>query len=134
MLFKIQHKLVDINSEFVQPGDNRTRGSQHLRQLEANKDVYRYSFYPRTISDWNSNNQRLELASHISHRQPDSTGIQGSRRLPANHTPLPLDPLQLYIGLTRDVENLICFYWASQFLHRVTQKIYTLTTEEKSND
>ena len=53
MLFKIQHGLVDISPEFVQPGDSRTRGSQRIRQLEANKDVYRYSFYPRTISDWN---------------------------------------------------------------------------------
>ena len=53
MLFKIQHGLVDISLEFVQPGDSRTRGSQRIRQLEANKEVYRYSFYPRTISDWN---------------------------------------------------------------------------------
>ena len=53
MLFKIQHGLVDISPEFVQPGDSRTRGSQRIQQLEANKDVYRYSFYPRTISDWN---------------------------------------------------------------------------------
>ena len=29
------------------------RGSQRLRQLQATKDVYKYSFYPRTISDWN---------------------------------------------------------------------------------
>ena len=53
MLFKIQHRLVDISPEFVQPGDSSKRGSQHIPQLEANKDVYRYSFYPQTISDWN---------------------------------------------------------------------------------
>ena len=53
VLFKIQHGLVDISPEFVQPGDSHTRGSQRIRQLEAHKDVYRYSFYPRTISDWN---------------------------------------------------------------------------------
>ena len=53
MLFKIQNGLVDISPEFVQRVDSRTRGSQRIQQLEANKDVYRYSFYPRTISDWN---------------------------------------------------------------------------------
>ena len=56
MLFKIQHVLVDISPEFVQPGDSRTRGSQRIRQLEANKDVYRYSFYqsPTAMPSWDS--------------------------------------------------------------------------------
>ena len=53
MLFKIQHGIVDISAEFVQLGDSPTRGSQRIRQLEANKDIDIYSFYPRTISDWN---------------------------------------------------------------------------------
>ena len=53
MLFKIQHRLVDISTEFVQPGDSRTRGSQRIRQLEDNNDVHKSSLYPRTISDWN---------------------------------------------------------------------------------
>ena len=46
MLFKMQHGLIDISPEFVQPGDSHTRGSQRIRQLEANKGVYIYSFYP----------------------------------------------------------------------------------------
>ena len=37
----------------IQPNDTRTRGSLRLRQLQATKDVYKFSFYPRTISDWN---------------------------------------------------------------------------------
>ncbi|MCG8078457.1 MAG: reverse transcriptase family protein, partial [Candidatus Thiodiazotropha taylori] len=53
MLFKIQHGIVDISPDFVQPNDQRTRGSQRLRQLQATNDTYKYSFYPRTISDWN---------------------------------------------------------------------------------
>ena len=53
MLFRIQHGLVDVTTDYIQPNDTRTRGSQRLRQLQATKDVYKYSFYPRTISDWN---------------------------------------------------------------------------------
>ena len=53
MLFKIQQVLVDISPKFVQPGDSRTRGSQRIQQLEANKDLYKYAFYPWTISNWN---------------------------------------------------------------------------------
>ena len=53
MLFRIQHGLVDITTDYIQPNDTRTRGSQRLRQLQATKDVYKYSFYSRTNSDWN---------------------------------------------------------------------------------
>lgn len=53
MLFKIQHGIVDISPDFVQPNDQRTRGSQRLPQLQATNDTYKYLFYPRTISDWN---------------------------------------------------------------------------------
>ena len=53
MLFRIQHGLVDVTTDYIQPNDTRTRGSQRLRQLQATKDVYKYSFYPRTISDCN---------------------------------------------------------------------------------
>ena len=55
MLFciRIQHSLVDMNTDVIQPNDSHTRGSQHLCQLQASKDVYKYSFYPHTISDWN---------------------------------------------------------------------------------
>ena len=77
MLFKIQHGLVDISPEFVQPGDSHSRGSQRIRQLEANKDVYRYSLYPRTISGWD----RLPISVTNSH------SIQGLREVLAR---LPL--------------------------------------------
>ena len=53
MLFRVQHSLVDVTTDFIQLNDTRTRGSQRLRQLNATKDVYKYSFYPRTICDWN---------------------------------------------------------------------------------
>ena len=54
MLYKIQHKLVDVDaSNIVQPNDRRTRGSQRLYQPRAQSNVYKFSFYPRTIQEWN---------------------------------------------------------------------------------
>ena len=41
MLFLIQHGLVDVTTDYIQP--NNTRGSQSLRQLQATKDVYKFS-------------------------------------------------------------------------------------------
>ena len=60
MLFKIQRGLVDVNAEFVQLNDSRTKGSQRLRQLQATADIYKYSFYPRTICDWNRLSPELQ--------------------------------------------------------------------------
>ena len=68
-LFKIQHGIIDISPDFVQPNDHRTRGSKRLRQLQATNDSYKNSFCPRTISDWNR------------HRPPDSSVIQGCIQL-----------------------------------------------------
>ena len=53
MLFRIQHGLVDVTTNYIQPNDTRMRGSQCLRQLQATKDVYKFSVYPCSISDWN---------------------------------------------------------------------------------
>ena len=53
MLFRVHHGLVDVTTDYIKLNDTRTTGSQRLRQLNAAKDVYKYSFYPRTICDWN---------------------------------------------------------------------------------
>ena len=53
MLFRIRYGLVDIHTHIAHSNDSRTRGSQRLRQLPTSKDVYKYLFCPRTISDWN---------------------------------------------------------------------------------
>ena len=53
MLFRIQNGLINVTTDYIQPNDTRTRGSQRLHQLQATKDIYKYFFYPRTISDWN---------------------------------------------------------------------------------
>ena len=77
MLFKIQHGIIDISRDFVQLNDQRTRGSKRLRQLPATNDAYKFSFYPRTISDWN------RLQTHIT----DLQSPQGFRDALANLRP-----------------------------------------------
>ena len=39
MLFKIEHGIVDVSPDFVLPNDQRTRGSQRLRQQQATNDI-----------------------------------------------------------------------------------------------
>ena len=63
MLFKIQHGIIDISPDFVQLNDQRTRGSKRLRGLPATNNAYKFSFYPRTISDWK------RLPTHITNLQ-----------------------------------------------------------------
>ena len=54
MLFKIQHQLVDLTpGPILRSSDRRTRGDQRLYQPYASQTVYKHSFYPRTIQDWN---------------------------------------------------------------------------------
>ena len=54
MLYKIQHSQVDIGQfNILRPNDHRTRGAYRLYQIPAAQNVYKYSFFPRTIHDWN---------------------------------------------------------------------------------
>jgi hypothetical protein len=54
LLYKIQHGLVAIPAEtYLVPGYTRTRGEHMFRPPNVRKDVYTYSFFPRTIGDWN---------------------------------------------------------------------------------
>ena len=80
MLFKIQYGAIDISPEFVQLNDQRTRGSQRLRQLQATNNAYKFSFYPRTISDWN------RLPTHVT----DLQTLLGFREALANLPPLQI--------------------------------------------
>ena len=54
MLYRIQHGLVDIHSDsYLQQSDRRTRGEHRLYQERTGSETYSYSFFPRTIRDWN---------------------------------------------------------------------------------
>ena len=53
-LYKIRHGLVDMDTgDVLRLNDRRTRGQQRLYQPTANVKVYKDSFFPRTIQDWN---------------------------------------------------------------------------------
>ena len=55
LLFKIQHNLVAIPADaYLIPSDSRTRGENTFRVPTTRKDVYRHSFFPSTIRDWNA--------------------------------------------------------------------------------
>ena len=53
MMYKINHDLIDIPAAtYLTTGDARTRGKKY-RQPTTSRDVYKNSFFPRTIRDWN---------------------------------------------------------------------------------
>ena len=58
MMYKLSHKIVNFNTSkyVVFNSEKRTRGSHNFKYVlpKINKDVFKYSFYPRTIKDWNS--------------------------------------------------------------------------------
>ena len=58
MLFKIRHHLVAIDKESYLKRGTERREHQY-RQLRADKDYTRFSFFPRTVIQWN------QLPSHI---------------------------------------------------------------------
>ena len=54
MLYRIQNELIDINkSTYLKGGDSRTRGGHKFYQQRVTSDVYRNSFFPRTIMELN---------------------------------------------------------------------------------
>ena len=53
-LYKIQRGLVETDTgDIVRPNDKCTRGQQRLYQPTATVTVYKNSFFPRTIREWN---------------------------------------------------------------------------------
>ena len=63
MLYKITNNLVDINKDtYLHPTRIRnTRGSHNLKYhtYQTSTDIFRHSFFPRTIQEWN------HLPSHV---------------------------------------------------------------------
>ena len=57
LMYKLTHGLIDINTRkyLIQHSESRTRGSHQFkfRMPYANKDVFKISFFPHTIADWN---------------------------------------------------------------------------------
>ena len=57
-MYKLSHKLTDFSvAPHLKPNsERRTRGSQPFKFVvpRAKKDVFKFSFFPRTINEWNS--------------------------------------------------------------------------------
>ncbi|KAK3101152.1 hypothetical protein FSP39_001347, partial [Pinctada imbricata] len=47
LCYKIQNQLISLQETVV------SRGGHRYRQPRASMDVYKFSFYPRTVRDWN---------------------------------------------------------------------------------
>ena len=45
--------LVEIVTDVVRPSDRRTRGHHRLYQPASTMSVYKHSFFPKTIREWN---------------------------------------------------------------------------------
>ena len=91
-----------IIQPYIQLNDTGKRVSQRLRQLQASNDVYKYSFYPRTISDWN------RLPTTVTDVQTLQEFREGSQVcLPSFCDPTRLS--HLYIVLTGDLGYFTCF-------------------------
>ena len=58
LLYKLSHNLVDINTEehLIPKREKRTRNSHGFkyRMPKVSKDVFKFSFFPRSITEWNS--------------------------------------------------------------------------------
>ena len=102
MLFRIQHGLVDVTTDYIQPNDTRTRGFQRLRQLQATKDIYKYSFYP-VLSVTGIDCLPLLLTSRLSR----NLGKASQVCLPSSCDPTRLS--HLYIVLNGDLGHFTCF-------------------------
>ena len=83
MMFKILHGEVDIPAnQYITSGDSRTRGAHRLREIPSSKDVYKFSFFPRTVRQWN----------HLPSETATAKSVEGFKvllgRLPADHRAL----------------------------------------------
>ena len=58
LTYKLSHNLVDINTEehLIPNSEKRTRNSHAFkyRMPKVSKDVFKFSFFPRAITEWNS--------------------------------------------------------------------------------
>ena len=78
VLFKIQHHLVAIDEEsYLKRGTGRRE--HQYRQLRADKDYTRFSFFPRTVIHWNEFPSHICLAESLNTFKTQVTKIEHSR-------------------------------------------------------
>ena len=72
MLSKILDKKVEVKCKDLKPASDRTRRSSvchsnQLKELYSRTDYRKYSFFPRTIRDWNSLPSKSFASISIAH-------------------------------------------------------------------
>jgi hypothetical protein len=78
-MYKIVHNLVEIHAEHLLiPADSRTRWIAAFRAIYTRADVYRFSFFPRTIIIWNSIPPDVRQTSTIGQFQAGLGSISSS--------------------------------------------------------
>ena len=69
MMYQISYNLIDFNTEryLIPHTESRTRGSHPLKYQipKAKKYVFKYSYFPRTIKDWNNLSHDIVLANSL---------------------------------------------------------------------
>ena len=78
MLFKIRHHLVAIDDESCLKSGTGSWEHQY-RQLRADKDYTRFSFFPRTVIQWNQLPSHICLAESLDTFKTQVTKIEHSR-------------------------------------------------------
>ena len=67
-MYKLSHNLMDITTEehLILNSEKRTRNSHAFkyRMPKVSKDVFKFSFFPRSITEWNLLPADLKIASH----------------------------------------------------------------------
>ena len=55
LMYKIIHELVAITPSDIKfhTGPTRSSTARNIRKLRTNTDIYKHSFFPQTINDWN---------------------------------------------------------------------------------
>ena len=69
MMYQISYNLIDFNAEryLIPHTESRTRGSYPLKYQipKAKNDVFKYSYIPRTIKDWNNLSHDIVLTDSL---------------------------------------------------------------------
>ena len=87
LLYKISNNLIDIPiNEYITKSNSCTRGKHKYVQPYANKDSYEFSFFPRSVADWNhlpasitslDKLEKFKTALYVQCATANLTGIHG---------------------------------------------------------
>jgi hypothetical protein len=77
MLYKIINDQVTIDpNTYLNKSDTRTRGEHKYKQIATSKNIYKYSFSPRTIRSWNYLPEAVAQATDLDSFRSGLEGIQ----------------------------------------------------------